>query len=230
MRAVGASIRGGQVVEIGIARPIAIATPIRLDVSSMSYEPLAPDCRRGEAARASEAVATHAPKHRRLIRSPRDGRLVSALTLPLFLLRPPSGFGVITTIGRKTGKARRKCIRVARRGDRVYVVQLRPPELAIKRPTAIAAWVRNIRANPNLKLRIRGGTFNGVARELTDPEELAEAREALCETVNLFDYAECGLHLRGLPTRSKIQELHRFWLDTGIPLVIELAHGQRVQR
>ena len=87
---------------------------------------------------------------------------------------------MITTTGRKTGKARRKCIRVVRRGDRAYLVQLRPPELAMTRPTVVAAWVWNIRANPNVKLRIRGGTFAGVARELTDAAELAEAREALC--------------------------------------------------
>jgi hypothetical protein len=74
-----------------------------------------------------------------------------------------------------------------------------------------------------VKLRIRGGTFAGIARELKEAGELAEAREALCETVNLFDYAACYLHLRGLPTRSKIQDLHRYWFDTGIPLVIELA-------
>jgi deazaflavin-dependent oxidoreductase (nitroreductase family) len=176
-----------------------------------------------EAARIREAAAAEAPKHTRLIRSARDGRLVSALTLPLFLLWPPSGFGVITTKGRKTGKARRKCIRFARRGDRVYLVALRPPELAVTRPTAVSAWVWNIRANPTVKLRLRGGRFTGLARELTDAEELAEAREALCETVNLFDYSECSLHLRGLPTRSKIQDLHRYWFDTGIPLAIELA-------
>jgi hypothetical protein len=76
-------------------------------------------------------------------------------------------------------------------------------------------------------LRIRGGTFAGVARELTEPAELAEAREAFCETVNLFDYGECDLHLRGLPTRSKIKDLHRYWYDTGIPLVIELTDRER---
>jgi deazaflavin-dependent oxidoreductase (nitroreductase family) len=179
-----------------------------------------------KAARVRDAATAHAPKHTRLIRSARDGRVVSALTLPLFLLWPQSGFGVITTMGRKTGKARRKCIRVVRRGDRAYLVQLRPPELAMTRPTAVASWLWNIRANPNVKLRIRGGTFAGVARELTDEVELTEAREALCETVNLFDYAECNLHLRGLPTRSKIQDLHRYWFDTGIPLVIELAERE----
>ena len=178
--------------------------------------------------RVRDAAAAHAPKHRRLIRSARDGRVVSALTLLPILLRPPSGFGVMTTTGRKTGKARRKCIRVVRRGDRAYLVQLRPPELAMTRPTAVAAWVWNIRANPNVKLRIRGGTFAGVARELTDAGELAEAREALCEPVFLADYGECYTHLRGLPTRSKIQDLHRYWFDTGIPLAIEL--GERLPR
>jgi deazaflavin-dependent oxidoreductase (nitroreductase family) len=175
-----------------------------------------------EATRVREAAAAEAPKHTRLIRSPRDGRIVSALTLPLFLLRPPSGFGVLTTTGRKTGKERRKCLRVVRRADRVYLVALRPPELAMKRPNAVSGWVWNIRANPKVKLRIRGGTFDGVARELTDREELAEARKGLCETVDPFDYAECSLHLRGLPTRSKVQDLRRYWFDTGIPIVIEL--------
>jgi hypothetical protein len=27
--------------------------------------------------------------------------------------------------------------------------------------------------------------------------------------------------LRGLPTRAKIEELHRYWFDTGHPLVVE---------
>jgi deazaflavin-dependent oxidoreductase (nitroreductase family) len=170
-----------------------------------------------------DAAAEHASKHKRLIRSARDGRLLSALMLPSFLVRPPSGFGVITTTGRRTGKARRKCIRVTRRENKAYIVQLRPPELAMTRPSAVSAWVWNIRSNPNVTLRIRGGTFAGVARELTDPAELEQAREALCETVNLFDYGECGVHLRGLPTRAKIKELHRYWFDTGIPLVVDLV-------
>lgn len=183
---------------------------------------MTPASETSEAARIREAAAAEAPKHSRLIRSARDGRIVNALTLLPILVRPPSAFGAITTTGRKTGKARRTSVRVVRRGDRAYLVSLRPPELAMKRPTAVAAWVWNIRANPNVKLRIRGGTFAGVARELTDEKELADAREALCETVTLVDYAECSLHLRGLPTRSKIKDLHRYWFDTGIPLVIEL--------
>jgi deazaflavin-dependent oxidoreductase (nitroreductase family) len=170
-----------------------------------------------------DAAAEHASRHRRLIRSARDGRLLSALMLPGLLAWPASGYGVITTMGRKTGKARRRCIRVIRRGNKAYIVSLRPPELAMVRPSAVAAWVWNIRSNPNVTLRICGGTFAGLARELTDQVELAEARAAFCEKVNLGDYGECALHLRGLPTRAKIEELHRYWFDTGIPLVVDLV-------
>jgi len=169
-----------------------------------------------------DAARAEAPKHRRLIRSARDGRILSALMLPFLLLRPPAGYAVLTTTGRKTGKRRRKCIRVARRQNKVYLVALRPPELALSNPSIVSAWVWNIRANPNVALRIRGGTFTGVARELNDPAELAEARTALCETVYPNDYGECWIHLRGRPTPTKIRDLHRYWFDTGTPLVIDL--------
>jgi hypothetical protein len=45
---------------------------------------------------------------------------------------------------------------------------------------------------------------------------------AFCGTVNLFDYAECLMHRRGLPTGSKIKELHHRWFEGGLPLVVEL--------
>lgn len=169
-----------------------------------------------------ERAVAEAAKHTRTMSSARDGRLLSALMLPFFQLRPPRGYGIITTTGRKTGKMRRKCVRVIRQGNSAYLVQLRLPSVAVKHPDSAAGWLWNIRSNPNVRLRIRGGDFAGVARELTDPDELALARRAICDTVTLFDYGECDLHLRGLPTRAKIIELHRYWFDTGIPLVVEL--------
>jgi deazaflavin-dependent oxidoreductase (nitroreductase family) len=169
-----------------------------------------------------DAAMAEEPKHRRLLRSRRDGRILSALMLPLIALRPPAGYAVLTTTGRKSGKTRRKCIRAIRRGDRAFVVQLRPPALALERPEIVAGWVWNIRANPNVRLRLGPRTYSGVAHEIEDPAELGEARQAICETVHLTDYDECVLHLRGLPTREKIKALHRYWFDTGIPIVIEL--------
>jgi deazaflavin-dependent oxidoreductase (nitroreductase family) len=175
------------------------------------------------AAAIREAARDEAPKHRRLLRSARDGRVLSALMLPLVAVRPPAGYAVLTTTGRKSGKTRRKCIRAIRRGSKVFIVQLRPPALAIERPDVVSGWVWNLRANPNVRLRLGLRTYAGIAREIDDPDELEQAREAICETVHLTDYDECTLHMRGLPSREKIKAMHRYWFDTGIPLVVELS-------
>ena len=150
-------------------------------------------------------------KHNPFINSPRGGATLSALQEPFFRLMPPAGFGVIEMTGRKTGKRRRKCVRAIRRGNRVYLVSIRP-----------TAWLANVRANPDVRLRIRGGTFAGVAREVHESER-EEARAAYCDTVNRFDYAECRMWRPGRPTRAKIMELHRDWFAQGTPLVVDLA-------
>lgn len=149
-----------------------------------------------------------------LINSAKGGRLLSNLQLPLFLLHPPAGFGVLTTRGRRSGLLRRRCVRAIRRNDRVYVVAIKG---------ARTAWLKNIEANLEVTLRIRGGTFPGRAERIRDPGTLAEAREAYCSTINPFDYPECMLWRSGRPTRAKIQELHREWFSEGAPLVIELT-------
>jgi deazaflavin-dependent oxidoreductase (nitroreductase family) len=153
-------------------------------------------------------------KHNPLVNTAAGGRTLSAMQLPFFLLRPPSGYGVLTTTGRRSGKPRRRCIRAIRRDQRAYLVAIKGAQ---------SGWLRNIRANPKVRLRIRGGTFAGVARELVEAAERQEAMEAYCQTVNPFEYLECGLWRKGRPTRSKIKELHRSWFEQGIPLVVDLA-------
>lgn len=175
------------------------------------------------AAAIREAAFREVPKHRRLFTSARDGRILSALMLPDYAFATAPGHGVLTTTGRRSGKTRRKVIRAIRQGGKAFIVQLRPPALAIERPTAVSAWVWNIRANPNVRLKLGRRTFAGVAREIADPAELEQARAAICNTVHLVDYFECTLHLRGVPSRAKILELHRYWFETGIPLLVELA-------
>jgi deazaflavin-dependent oxidoreductase (nitroreductase family) len=173
------------------------------------------------------AAAAEIGKHRRLLRTGRRGQILSALMLPQLWLATPTGYGVLTTTGRRTGRPRRKCVRVIRHGDRAFLVALRPPHIAVDNPTAVQAWVHNIRATPNVRLRIHGGDFNGVAREITDADERELARSLICDSVFLNDYGECALHLRGMPTRTKIQELHRYWFNTGIPFVIDLKDMRR---
>lgn len=157
------------------------------------------------------------------LRSATGGRVLSALHLPVFTLRPPLGYGVLTTIGRRTGKARSRCVHAIRHGDRAYMVMIRPTPEAIALPWT-AAWMLNIRANPNVRLRLRTGSFAARAREITDERELQRAREIYCNAVNPFDYLEYAFHRGERPTRARIQALHRSWFDTGIPLVIELSN------
>jgi deazaflavin-dependent oxidoreductase (nitroreductase family) len=152
-------------------------------------------------------------KHNPFVRSAAGGRVLSALQLPWFEILPPLGFGVLTTTGRRTGKKRRKCVRAIRGGNRAYLVSI---------GGARAAWLNNIRANPDVRLRIRGGRFAARAKEVREAAEIDQAMALYCEAVNPFDYAECAMHRAGRPTRTKIKELHRRWFDTGIPLVVEL--------
>ena len=169
-----------------------------------------------------EAAAREAPKHRRLLRTPRHGRILSALMLPGFAVHPPQGFGILTTTGRRTGRRRRKCMRIVRQGNRAYLVSLRLPDPTNTHPGFVAGWVWNIRSNPRVRVRLPGGSVSGTAREISDPGELASARTALRETVHRFDYAECRIHLRGRPDRAKVVALHEYWFDTGTPLVVDL--------
>lgn len=155
-----------------------------------------------------------ARKRNPLVNSAAGGRTLSALQLPLFAIRPPSGYGVLSTTGRKSGKTRRRCIRAIRDGDKAYVVAIKGE---------ITGWLKNVREKPNVRLRVPGGTFDGVARELREEIEIHRGREVYAESVDLFSYLEYTMWRRGRPTRPKIQQLHAEWFDRGIPLVIELS-------
>ena len=134
----------------------------------------------------------------------------------------PPGHAVLSTTGRKTGMTRRNYVRAIRRGEQVYLVMLRPPSLALERPGFVSAWVHNLRADPQVSLRLGRQVVSGRAREITDPAELEQARDLIRGRVHSMDYGEAVLHLRGLPTRTKITDMHEYWFNTGIPLVIDL--------
>jgi hypothetical protein len=61
-----------------------------------------------------------------------------------------------------------------------------------------------------------------VARELAEAEETSRAEDVYCGTVKPFDYASCAIHRTGLPTRAKVNALHRSWFDKGIRLAVAL--------
>ena len=119
----------------------------------------------------------------------------------------------MTTTGRKSGKKRRKCVRAIRDGDRAYLVSLKG---------STAAWFLNLKDEPRVRLRIRGGTFEGTAREISDPAELEKAKKVYSGTVNRFDYMEYRMHRSGGPSDQKIRAMHEKWFSDGTPVVIDL--------
>jgi hypothetical protein len=52
-----------------------------------------------------------------------------------------------------------------------------------------------------VRLRIRDGHFDGVAREITDPAEYDEAKKVYARTVNPFDRVEYRMHRPDRPKR-----------------------------
>ncbi|HWY17481.1 MAG TPA: nitroreductase family deazaflavin-dependent oxidoreductase [Solirubrobacteraceae bacterium] len=150
----------------------------------------------------------------------RSKRLLSALMLPLFAVRPPAGFGLLTTTGRKTGKSRRKCVRAVRTGDgtKAYVVAIAGHR---------TGWLKNLEASPRVSLRSQDGTFAGVARPLVTSSDIQAATAVYCAPVHAFDYIECVNWRKGRPTRAKIRELHTIWCERGSSVAIELDQPAR---
>jgi deazaflavin-dependent oxidoreductase (nitroreductase family) len=141
------------------------------------------------------------------------GRALSAMQLPFFLAHPPAGYGVLTTVGRVSGKPRRRCVRAIRDGNRAYLVAIKG---------ARTGWVKNALRGPDVELRIGGGRFAGRARRPDGADERERARHAYCETVHAFDYLTWINWRRGRPTADRIRELLRSWFEKGIPVVVEL--------
>ena len=153
------------------------------------------------------------PRRNPFTSSAAGGRTLSALQLPFFLVLPPRGYGVLTTTGRASGKARRRCVRAIRQGDEVYVVAIKGTR---------TGWARNAVKKPDVRVRIRGGRFAGRAREPRDDAERERAREAYCETLQPFDRLTWRNWRKGPATPEGIKALLREWFDSGTPLVIEL--------
>jgi deazaflavin-dependent oxidoreductase (nitroreductase family) len=84
-----------------------------------------------------------------------DGRLSLTGRAPVLLL---------TTTGRRTGKARTVPVFYLRDGGRYVVCNVRPPHERIN------PWVLNVLADPRVRLTVRGETVDGQARRADESE------------------------------------------------------------
>jgi deazaflavin-dependent oxidoreductase (nitroreductase family) len=142
-------------------------------------------------------------------------RLGNAFTRPLWsLLGPPKGFAILTTTGRKTGKPRRQSVRAIREGDRIVVVAMMGER---------AQWLKNVRANPKVTVRLRGETIAGLTHAVRDEAERKWAAGVYCRTFFPSDYVDYATYHWGFPSRRKIETAHRCWFEEGAPVVIDVG-------
>ena len=72
---------------------------------------------------------------------------------------------LLTTYGRKSGLARVTPLTYEKRGEDIVVASAR---------ASSADWLRNIQANPRVRVRVGRRLFDGTARISADPEEVAD--------------------------------------------------------
>lgn len=82
-------------------------------------------------------------------------------------------WALLETTGRKTGKPRRNPVGNGLDGNTFWIVAEHGPK---------AAYVRNIKANPNVRVRVGGRWRSGVAQVLEDDD--ARARQRTLRPVN----------------------------------------------
>ena len=141
-------------------------------------------------------------------------RLGNVFTRPMWsLLATPEGFAILTTTGRKTGLTRRQSIRAIRRGDIVVAVAMMGER---------AQWLRNVRANQGVTLKLNDGTHRGVAHEATAASETEQANDIYVNSTVSHDYVDYAVYEWGFPTRDNVRKAHQKWFDAGIPVIIQL--------
>ena len=141
-------------------------------------------------------------------------RLSNVFMRPLFsLLATPAGFVLLSVTGRRSGRRRQRPMRAVRRGDTLYAVAMLGER---------SDWLRNVRKEPRVQVKVGSRRYRAVAREITDPAAREEALAVYRREVFPADYIDYASYHWGLPTRRKIEEAHRRWAEEGVMVAIEL--------
>jgi deazaflavin-dependent oxidoreductase (nitroreductase family) len=125
----------------------------------------------------------------------------------------PAGLALLTTVGRKSGKRRQRAIRAVRDGDRVYAVALLGPR---------TSWLYNIRANPEVRVKLGRRTYDATARIIDDPAERQRAFDIYHPVAGVYDYVDYANFVWSLPTKGRLLRAHDSWFERGTPVVFEL--------
>ncbi len=141
-------------------------------------------------------------------------RLSNIFVAPQFRLLPmPRGFVLLTVTGRRSGKPRRRPVRAIRQGDTFYAVAVLGER---------SDWLRNVRKDPAVRVKVVLRTRAGRAREVIDAPERDSAVELYVNGVVPYDYMDYAMVHWGFPTRRKIIRAHEEWVKRGVLVAIDL--------
>lgn len=141
-------------------------------------------------------------------------RLSNIFVAPTFRLFPmPRGFALLTVTGRRSGKPRRRPVRAIRKDGTLYAVAILGER---------SDWLRNIRAQPRVSVKLGGRTYAATARELAEGAERDDAAKLYADTVVPYDYVDYPSVHWGFPTRRKIVQAHHEWVRDGVFVAIDL--------
>jgi hypothetical protein len=70
-------------------------------------------------------------------------------------------------------------------------------------------WLRNVRKEPRVRVKVGGTTQAAVAREIVDVDERRSAEEQYIDQVDRYDYIDYPMLEWGFPTRRSIMDAHR---------------------
>lgn len=130
------------------------------------------------------------------------------------LLPAPRGFALLNLVGRKSGKPRPRPIRAIRDGETLYGVAL---------GGNYSDWLKNARANPEINVKVGRKTRQATVRDVTDDSETERATKLYIDTVVPYDYQDYPMVHWSFPTRRKIIDAHRRWIENGTLIAIDLS-------
>jgi deazaflavin-dependent oxidoreductase (nitroreductase family) len=131
---------------------------------------------------------------------------------PMFRIVPvPKGFIILTVTGRRSSKPHHRLVRAIRRNTALYVNTEEGRD-----------WLRNVRRNPSVVVKVGRHRQNGVVREVTESAEREAANDRYVNEIAPFEYVTYSARVWSLPTRRKLIEWHRGWVENAVMLAIEL--------
>lgn len=142
-------------------------------------------------------------------------KLSNILIMPVFRIVPmPRGFVLLTVKGRRSGKPRRRPVRAVGDGGTLYAVALMGER---------SDWLRNVRSNPRVRVKVGGRTQDATAREVNDADEKRAAEERYINQIDRYDYVDYPNLEWGWPSKRNIIDGHRRWLERGVLVAIDLT-------